>query len=51
MKDIVAGENFGNSDHQKIRFNIAVTYLNDKKKKYRNYLRVIMSKLLKWQIK
>ena len=37
VKDIVVGENFGNSDHQIIRFNIVVTYLNDKKKKYRNY--------------
>ena len=37
MKDKVAGENFGNSDHQIIRFNIVVTYLNTKEKKYRNY--------------
>ena len=37
VKDIVVGKNFGNSDHEIIRFNIVVTYLNDKKKKYRNY--------------
>ena len=37
LKDVLVGENFGNSNHQIIRFNIVVTYLNDKKKKYRNY--------------
>ena len=36
MKDIVVGENFGNSDHQVIKFIIVVTHLNDKKK-YSNY--------------
>ena len=32
MKDTIVGENFGNSNHQIIRYNIVVTYLNDKKK-------------------
>ena len=35
--DKVVGEKSGNSDNQIIRFNIVVTYLNNKKKKYRNY--------------
>ena len=39
VKDIVIGENFGNTDHQIIRFNITVPYLNDKKKLYRNYFK------------